>query len=115
MEPRATKKPDPPYSVGGHVKEINPMRNLDEVRRQCAIFIDTMADNRPNCDDAGVARRILEELDRYRAITARTRERLFRWCDTEGSLYQRGKPIAQAICQGLYDQVLGRDSPPPTL
>jgi hypothetical protein len=37
------------------------VRDLSEVKRQCAIFIATMADNRPNCDDAGVARRILED------------------------------------------------------
>jgi hypothetical protein len=44
---------------------------------------DEMAHNRPDGDDAGVARQILEELDR-----------LFRWFDTKGTLYQRGVPIA---------------------
>jgi hypothetical protein len=89
------------------------MKDLAEARRQCSIFIDTMAENRPNCDDAGVARRILEELERYGKIKPTTRDRLLRWCDTKGSLYQRGVPIAQKICRGLYGEVFGRDSPPP--
>ena len=54
------------------------MRDLAEVRRRCAEFINTMADNRPNCDDAGVARLILEELDTYGNIKATTRDRLLR-------------------------------------
>jgi hypothetical protein len=90
------------------------VKDLSEVKRQCAIFIATMADNRPNCDDAGVARLILEELDRYGNIRPTTRYRLFTWCDTTGSPYQRGVPIAQEICRGLYGRVLGRNSPPPT-
>ena len=49
------------------------MRDLTEVRRRCAEFINTMADNRPNCDDAGVARLILEELDTHGNIKATTR------------------------------------------
>jgi hypothetical protein len=85
------------------------MNDLAEVRRQCEVFIKTMAGNRPNCDDPGVARRILEELDRSGNITPTTRGRLLRWCDTEGTLYQRGVPIAQKICRGLYGKVLGRD------
>jgi hypothetical protein len=78
------------------------MKDVAEVRKQCHLFIDAMTDNRPNCDDAGVARRILEELERYGSITSTTRNRLFRWCDTNGTLYQRGVPIAQEICRGLY-------------
>jgi hypothetical protein len=89
------------------------MKDLAEARRQCSIFIETMRDNRPNCDDAGVARRILEELDRYGNITPTPRNRLFRWCDTDGTLYRRGVPIAQEICRALYGKVLGRDSTPP--
>jgi hypothetical protein len=91
-----------------------PMRNLAEARKQCRIFIDTMADNRPNCDDAGVARLILAELDQYGNVKPETRYRLLTWCDTKGTLYQRGVPIAQEICRALYGKVLGRDAPPDT-
>jgi hypothetical protein len=88
------------------------MADLSKARKECARFIEEMKDNRPNCDDAGVARRILEELDRYGHITPATRYRLLTWCDTTGSLYQRGRPIAREICLALYGKVLGRDAPP---
>ena len=77
-----------------------------------ARFISTMAGNRPNCDDAGVARMILRELDTRGEITPRTRERLLRWCHKRGTLYQRGVPIAQAICPGLYGRVPPENSLP---
>jgi hypothetical protein len=70
-----------------------------------------MADNRPNCDDAGVARLIVKELDSYGNIRPATRDRLLRWCHTNGSLYQRGVPIAREICFGLYGRVPPENSP----
>jgi hypothetical protein len=94
--------------------QVSTMKDLTEVKKQCELFISTMADNRPNCDDAGVARRILEELESHGQISTTTRNRLFRWCDTNGTVYQRGVPIAQEICRGLYGRVLGRNSLPPT-
>jgi hypothetical protein len=36
------------------------MRDIEEAKRQCHLFVSEMKDNRPNCDDAGMARRILE-------------------------------------------------------
>jgi hypothetical protein len=90
------------------------MRDLRKVRRECERFIEEMRNNRPNCDDAGVARRILEELNQYGEIKPATRYRLLTWCDTTGHLYQRGVPIAREICRALYGKVLGRDAPPPT-
>ena len=84
---------------------LRAMRDIQEVRKQCKRFISTMAENRPNCDDAGVARRILEELNQYGDITPRTRARLLHWCHTNGSLYKRGVPIAQAISLGLYGRI----------
>ena len=44
----------------------------------------------PNCDDAGVARNIFSQLDRHGQPTARTRARLTRWCDTNGTLNHVG-------------------------
>jgi hypothetical protein len=41
------------------------MKDLSKARQECKKFIALMENNRPNCDDAGVARRILEELDQY--------------------------------------------------
>lgn len=89
------------------------MKDLARARLECEKFIAMMENNRPNCDDAGVARRILEELNQYGDIKPATRYRLSTWCDTKGTLYQRGVPIAQEICRALYGRVLRRDSPPP--
>jgi hypothetical protein len=49
-------------------------------------FNAKMKDNRPNCDDAGMARGILAD-----------------------PLYQRGVPIAKAICVAIYGRVLPRE------
>lgn len=85
------------------------MLDIEEARRQCHLFIAEMSDNRPNCDDAGVARKILSELDRHGQVAASTRARLTRWCHTNGSLYQRGVPIAKAICMAVYGRILPRE------
>jgi hypothetical protein len=82
------------------------MVNVAEARRQCEVFIAEMSANRPNCDDAGVALKILSEIDRYGQPTAKARERLTHWCHTNGSLYQRGVPIAKAICGAIYGRIL---------
>jgi hypothetical protein len=85
------------------------MVDIAQARRQCELFIAEMSANRPNCDDAGVARKILSELDRYGQPSSRTRARLTRWCHTNGRLYQRGVPIAKAICIAVYGRILPRE------
>lgn len=85
------------------------MRDIDEAKRQCHIFIAAMKDNRPNCDDAGMARRILEDLADRGEPRISHRRRLTHWCHTDGSLYQRGVPIAKAICFAIYGRVLPRE------
>jgi hypothetical protein len=85
------------------------MLDIEEARRQCHLFIAAMSDNRPNCDDAGVARKILSELDRHGQVAASTRARLTRWCHTNGGLYQRGVPIAKEICMAVYGRILPRE------
>ena len=85
------------------------MVNVAEARRQCELFVAEMSANRSNCDDAGVARNILKELDRYGQPTPRTRTRLTRWRHTNGSLYQREAPIAKAISVAIYGRILPRE------
>ena len=85
------------------------VHNAEEARRQCQQFISEMSDLRRNCDDAGVARRIVEDLDHYGHPRSEHVARLTRWCHTEGSLYQRGVPIVRAICVALYGRVLARE------
>ena len=85
------------------------MRDIAEANRQCRRFIGEMKDNRPNCDDAGVARRILEDLASRGQPSAKHRRILTHWCNTRGTLYQRGVPIAQAICLAIYGRILPRE------
>jgi hypothetical protein len=85
------------------------MMNIAEARRQCEFFIAEMENNRPNCDDAGIARKILSEIDRHGQLTARTQARLIHWCHTRGNPYQRGVPIAKAICIAIYGRVMPRE------
>ena len=89
--------------------DIPAMVDIAEARRQCELFIAEMSANRPNCDDAGVARKILSDLDRYGQPSPRTRARLTHWCHTNGSLYQRGVPTAKAICFAIYGRILPRE------
>lgn len=79
------------------------------VQVHCHTFIAEMASNRRKHDDAGVARRILEDLQRHGDITRRTRKRLLLWCHTNGNVFRRGAPIAQNICIALYGRVLPRE------
>lgn len=85
------------------------MCDIEEAKRRCHLFISEMKDNRPNCDDAGMARRILEDLARWGEPTGRHRARLTWWCHTNGSLYKRGVPIAKEICLALYGSILPRE------
>jgi hypothetical protein len=85
------------------------MVDIEEAKRQCHILISEMADLRSSCDDAGMARRILEDLDRSGQPGSKHRARLTRWCHTTNHLYQRGVPIARAISIALYGRVLPRE------
>ena len=91
------------------ITKHGPIRDGEEARRQCKLFISEMSELRPNCDDAGVARRILEDLEHYGHPRSEHVARLSRWCHTKGTLYQRGVPIARAICIALYGRVLPRE------
>jgi hypothetical protein len=85
------------------------MADLERARRECRRFIELMEGNRAGCDDAGVAKRILEELASSGQVTEGTRYRLATWCDTGGAPYQRGVPAAREISQALYGRVLRRE------
>jgi hypothetical protein len=85
------------------------MPDVEEARKQCKRFVEMMEHNRPNCDDSGVAKRILVDLDRYGQASLQNRRILTHWCHTKGSVYQRGVPIAKAICIALYGRILPRE------
>jgi hypothetical protein len=83
--------------------------DIHEAEKQCRRFIAEMKDNRPNCDDAGMARGILADLSSRGMPTSKYRRRLTHWCHTEGSLYRRGVEIARKICVAIYGKVLPRE------
>lgn len=85
------------------------LSGFDQVRRLCAQFISTMSSNRSNCDDAGLGHDVLRDLTERGELRGRTRRRLTHWCNTDGSLYQPGVPLARAICEALYGRVLPRE------
>jgi hypothetical protein len=85
------------------------MRDIVEAKKKCRSFIAEMTDNRPNCDDGGMARRILDDLETRGEPSAEHRRRLTHWCHTTGTLYQRGVGIAQGICIAIYGRVLPRE------
>jgi hypothetical protein len=61
-------------------------------------------------DDAGIARRILEDLASYGKATPRNRRRLSFWCHTNGTVFQRGIPFARDISLALYDRIISREN-----
>jgi hypothetical protein len=85
------------------------MPNIPQAKQLCDVFIREMADNRNGHDDAGIARRILSDLDRYGRVMPANENRLSRWCHT-GRLFKRGMPIAQRISIALYDRIIPREN-----
>ncbi|MEW5979983.1 MAG: DUF3553 domain-containing protein [Acidobacteriota bacterium] len=92
-------------------ERLAPLPNLDlvRVRSACELFIAVMADNRPNSDDAGMARRVLEEMETRGRLTSTTLRRLVQWCHTDGSVYRRGVDIAHEICRSIFGRVITKD------
>jgi len=90
---------------------LTPLSNVDmsNVRSACELFISVMADNRPNSDDAGVARRVIQEMEKRGQLTTTTFRRLAHWCHTDGSVYQRGVDLAHDISRAIYGRVISKD------
>jgi hypothetical protein len=90
---------------------LSPLPNvdMDKVRSACELFISVMEDNRPNSDDAGVARRVLDEMETRGRLTLVTYRRLAHWCHTDGSAYQRGVDIAQDISRFIFGRVISKE------
>lgn len=90
---------------------LEPLPNVDmtKLRSACELFISLMEDNRPNSDDAGIARLILHEMETRGRLTLTTCRRLVQWCHTEGSVYQRGVDIAQEISRIIFGRVISKE------
>jgi Protein of unknown function (DUF3553) len=72
----------------------------------CLRFVREMEGNRSTFDDAGVARRILDEMASRGRLTRTTEKRLAAWCNTEGAVFQAGVPLAREISITIYGRVL---------
>jgi len=82
--------------------------NVERVRELCLLFVREMEGNRKTYNDAGVAERILEELERQGSLTYTTAKRLAAWCNTEGAVYQAGVPLAREISLAAFGRVLNK-------
>ena len=85
------------------------MSNIQQARELCQQFINEMAQNRKGYDDAGIARRILSDLDLYGHMSPANKRTLSHWCHTDGNQFQRGMPIAQRISMALEDRIIPRE------
>lgn len=86
-----------------------PSMDISKLRAACDLFISVMEDNRPNSDDAGVARRVINEIETGGRLTLTTFRRLAHWCHTDGSVYQRGVDLAHDISRAIYGRVISKD------
>jgi hypothetical protein len=85
------------------------MSNIPLAKKMCRRFIDEMALNRKGFDDAGIARRILEDLAQHGQPTDVHKRRLSHWCHTDGNPFKRGMPLAQQISLALYGRIIPRE------
>jgi len=65
-----------------------------------------MEGNRKTYNDAGVAEKVLEEIQRRGYLSKTTAKRLAAWCNTEGKVFQVGVPLAREISLAIYGRVL---------
>lgn len=91
---------DAPISVS---RRRMDMEKLDILLRQ---FESDMAGNRAHYNDAGLAEKIREEINRRGELTLTTRKRLIAWCHTDGSAFQGGVQLARDMSTAIYGYVL---------
>jgi hypothetical protein len=82
-----------------------PTTDLGKVKSLCELFISRMENRRSNCDDAGVAKSILKELETNSRLTRATYKKLASWCHT-GASFQEGVDLAQDISLAIYGRVI---------
>ena len=85
-----------------------PQVDIGKVRSICALFISTMENRRSSHDDAGVARLVIEEMEKRGRLTLATYKRLAKWCHTGGS-FQEGTDMAQDLSREIYGRVISRN------
>ncbi len=85
---------------------IRAKHDLDmvEIEQLCDTFHTKFKDRRRNCNDGGMALRVLEDLHSEGSLSPKTAKRLFHWCHTDLS-YKAGVGLAQKICTQIYGRI----------
>ena len=84
---------------------VRPNVDIEKLTAACLLFHDEMKDNRANSDDGGMALQVLEDMKRKGHLTRSSARRLFAWCHTDGSVFQRGVDLARQICTLIFGRV----------
>jgi hypothetical protein len=82
-----------------------PTVDMRKLEGLCLQFHEEMKDNRRGYDDGGMGLNVLRDMSERGGLTRATRQQLFAWCHTEGSVFQRGVDLAQQICREVYGRV----------
>jgi hypothetical protein len=87
--------------------EKAPFRvDLVTLERLCRQFYSDMEHNRRGVDDGGMAREVLEQMNRRGSLNKSTEKRLLDWCYTDGAVFQAGVDLARRICITIYGVLL---------
>ena len=91
---------------GIHARRTVEMGKLEVL---CSQFHDEMKDNREGSDDGKMGLNVIQDMKGNGDLSRATRQQLFAWCHTEGSVFQRGVDMAQKICREVYGRVPTKD------
>ena len=91
---------------GIHARRTVEMGKLEVL---CSQFHEDMKDNRAGVDDGKMGLNVIHDMKRNGDLSRATRQQLFAWCHTEGSVFQRGVDPAQQICREVYGRIPTKD------
>jgi hypothetical protein len=83
--------------------------DYERVRQLCSLFVSDLKDNRSTYNDASLAEHVMQDLERSGKLSRTTMRQLAAWCTTNGSVFQKGVPIAQDISFAIFGRVLRRE------
>ncbi len=103
--------PQPQHLPGKRFGRFRVLPNMDRLmlEKLCNEFHADMKDNRTTFDDGGMALVVLQDIKRKGDLTDTTRKRLFRWCTTDGPVFQHGVDLARKICTVIYGRTPTRE------
>ncbi len=83
--------------------------NMEELRRLCKKFIETMKGARSGSNLESLGNRVCDDMEKYGKLSPLTQKRLSKWCHTEGAQYLPGEPIAREMSKLIYGRVIPRE------